>query len=52
MDATPHVSIALTVPRKPIRIIDGRPYVRIGKPYKPSMRESYRIGQYMARYGK
>ena len=51
-DATTHAAITLTAPRRPIRIIDGRPYVRIGKPYKPSMRESYRIGQYMARYGK
>lgn len=52
VDATAHVSITLTAPRRPIHIIDGRPYVRIGKPYKPSMRESFRIGQYMARYGK
>lgn len=51
-DATPHASITLTTPRKPIRIIDGRPYVRIGPPYKLTWRESYRIGQYMARYGK
>lgn len=50
-DATSHAAITLATPRHPIRIIDGRPYVRIGKPHKLTFRESYRIGQYTARYG-